>query len=267
MISILVAMHKNFWLASDDIYIPIYVGSEKNVNSLNVNKDFYKDNDGGDDVKEISLRNYTYCEMTAVYWAWKNLKTDYIGLCHYSRYFGEKKNHRCPDDSDVYDAAKYENILKMYPIIVPNLESIDAGKNVYDNYKIRHHIEDLDLCRLVIKDKYPEYIAAFDTVMESNELHFYNMFVMRKDVLHSYCEWIFNILFEVEKRIDYSKYDAYQRRVMGFLAERLFNVWLIYHKEIPIFNMPVSNVGYIKSRWTWYRDKVLNLLRIKNKIN
>lgn len=38
-------------------------------------------------------------------------------------------------------------------------------------------------------------------------------------------------MFEVEKRINIENYDDYQKRVMGFLSERLFRVWLCMQKE------------------------------------
>ena len=52
---------------------------------------------------------------------------------------------------------------------------------------------------------------------------------------------MFNILELAEKRIDISKYDNYNKRVFGFLAERLFNVWINYNCSISIKELPVYN--------------------------
>ena len=77
---ILVCAHKDTFVKNDKLYIPIQVGKETSNCSLN----FQGDNEGDN----ISKRNESYCELTAHYWAWKNLKEfDIIGLCHYRRYF------------------------------------------------------------------------------------------------------------------------------------------------------------------------------------
>ena len=54
----------------------------------------------------------------------------------------------------------------------------------------------------------------------------FNMFVMRRDLLNEYCEWLFAVLSELEKRLDISSFDVYQSRVFGFVGERLLDVWL-----------------------------------------
>ena len=66
--------------------------------------------------------------------------------------------------------------------------------------------------------------------MNGNEMHCFNMFIAPKRIMDSYCNWLFSILFELEKKNTYvNLYDDYQKRIYGFLAERLFNVWLEKH--------------------------------------
>ena len=81
-IKILVACHKaDPNIRQDDIYMPIQVGKALHPE---LDLGFQCDNTGDN----ISEKNGSYCELTALYWAWKNLKdVDYIGLCHYRRYF------------------------------------------------------------------------------------------------------------------------------------------------------------------------------------
>ena len=71
--------------------------------------------------------------------------------------------------------------------------------------------------------------------------HICNMFIMRKELLDEYCAWLFDILFEVEKRLDISSYSEYDRRVFGFLGERLLDVWVetnkLQYKEVPVINL------------------------------
>ncbi len=52
------------------------------------------------------------------------------------------------------------------------------------------------------------------------------MFIAPKEVIAPYCDWVFPILAEVEKRVDMTGYDDYQKRIYGFLTERLFDVWM-----------------------------------------
>ena len=73
------------------------------------------------------------------------------------------------------------------------------------------------------------------------------MMIARKSVYDSYCEWLFDVLFEVEKRIDIDGKDDYQKRVMGFLSERLLKVWLIANdykvKEQPVKLMESDEIS------------------------
>ena len=52
------------------------------------------------------------------------------------------------------------------------------------------------------------------------------MFVMKKSLFDAYCQWLFTILFAMEKQVDMTGYSSYEQRLYGFLSERLFNVWL-----------------------------------------
>jgi len=54
-----------------------------------------------------------------------------------------------------------------------------------------------------------------------------NMVITSKTLYDEYCSWLFDILFEVEKRTNIENYDDYQKRVFGFLSERLFRTWLL----------------------------------------
>ena len=66
------------------------------------------------------------------------------------------------------------------------------------------------------------------------------MFIMSRELMDEYCSWLFPILFELDKKIDYSRYDSYNTRMVGFVAERLINVWIhknrLKVKEFPVFS-------------------------------
>jgi len=81
-IKIIVASHKKYQMPEDDMYLPLHVGAEGKE------KLGYQGDNTGDN---ISIKNPYFCELTGLYWAWKNLEADYIGLVHYRRYFSIKK--------------------------------------------------------------------------------------------------------------------------------------------------------------------------------
>ena len=85
-IKVIVAAHKKYQMPKDTMYIPVQVGAE----GKNIIEEYKQDSEG----ENISNKNPYYCELTGLYWAWKNLEADYIGLVHYRRYF--TKNVKIP---------------------------------------------------------------------------------------------------------------------------------------------------------------------------
>ena len=209
-IKIYVVMHKKFNLKGlklPAIYENILVGN----NDKCVVTDSTGDN--------ISYKNKNYCELTALYWIWKNSKSRIVGLCHYRRFFLAPFYYRPFNENEIL------KVLNNYDIIVPNKYPVITD-NIYNDYKEKHISSDLDICREIIKKKYPDYLSSFDEFMMCDYYSPYNMFICKKELIDNYCVWLFDILFELEKRIDLSERDNYQKRVFGFLAERLFNVWI-----------------------------------------
>lgn len=242
-IKILVAAHKAYWMPEDNVYLPVHVGREGKADL-----GYVSDNTGDN----ISHKNANYCELTGLYWAWKNLDCDYIGLCHYRRYFAKKSWYFSTESkkSAIFLQEDYEKLLKYYDVILPKKRNYYI-ETVRSQYEHAHNKRDLDEAEKIIAEKYPEYSEAFVKIMQRRKLHILNMFVMKKALFDEYCTWLFDILFELEKRIDISGYDTYQRRVFGFLSERLFNVWLekrkLKIKEVGVVNLePVDWVKKIK---------------------
>ena len=58
-----------------------------------------------------------------------------------------------------------------------------------------------------------------------------NMMIMNKELLNDYCSWLFDILFELGKRIDSSELTVFQGRFYGRISEIIFNVWLNHNIE------------------------------------
>ena len=250
-IKILVAAHKKYWMPSDDVYMPIHVGREGKEDL-----GYIGDNTGDN----ISAKNANCCELTGLYWAWKNLKCDYIGLCHYRRYFAGKNLHTNNAEKKkavILHRQDYEKLLREYDVILPVKRNYYI-ETVRSQYEHAHNKRDLDETEKIIAELYPEYSEAFTKVMGRTKLYIANMFVMKKQLFDEYCSWLFCILFELEKRIDISGYNQYEARVFGFISERLLNVWLekqqLKVKEMPVVflekqNWPKKIVEFLKRKF------------------
>lgn len=236
-IKILIATHKEYWMPNDRVYLPVHVGKEGKPDL-----GYIGDNTG----ENISLKNANYCELTGLYWAWKNLDCEYIGLCHYRRYFSEKSVGK-DKKAAILHKDDYEKLLQKYDVLLPKKRNYYI-ETVRSQYEHAHNKRDLDEVEKIVQELYPEYSEAFNKVMNRTKLHILNMFVMKKEKFDEYCKWLFDILFELEKRINISDYNKYEARVFGFLSERLFNVWLERQNmnccEVPVINL--EDVNWIK---------------------
>ena len=235
-IKIIIALHKPYWIPDDDAYLPLHVGAEGKAD-LFIQKD-----DTGDN---ISSKNANFCELTGLYWAWKNISADYIGLVHYRRYFTRKEVHSIREKKNkILTKTEWEKILQYYSVVVADKRRYIIESN-RSHYNHAHYHRGLDIVETIIKEKYPEYSLAFEKVMKRTWAHMFNMFVMRRDLYNTYCQWIFAILFELEKKLDISAYDKYEARVYGFIGELLLDVWLeknkVRYKEQNVSFMEKQN--------------------------
>lgn len=230
--TVLVACHEPYDTPEQPCYVPIQVGAAL---SGRVMDGMIQDHTGDN----ISEKNRSFCELTALYWAWKNLDSDTIGLVHYRRYFAGKR-WALGKRKRIAHAEDFERLLARHPAILPPLRHYWIETN-YSQYVHAHHEQDLAVTRQIISELYPEYIPAYDKWMARTYGHHFNMFVMKRPWFDAYCQWLFSILFELEKRLDISDYDAYNRRVFGFVGERLIDCWLetnrLSYTEMPVVFM------------------------------
>lgn len=240
-IKLLVCCHKKDVMPTQDPYVCIHVGKALHKE---VDLGIIGDNTGDN----ISNKNQNYCELTGMYWAWKNLKDiDIIGLCHYRRYFELSSIKDC--NIEPYLGIKkvpcankevIEDILSKYDMILPGESYI--CDSVWDAYAIEHSRSDLTEVEKAIIKYYPEYVEAFKKVMhEQNHYCGCNMLICKKSVYDDYCAWLFKILEEAESHIDISKYDTYQARIYGFLSERLLNVY-VYYNKLTVCHRPIVSL-------------------------
>ena len=228
---VLVAAHKPYPMPADPAYMPVCVGAALGGSIPG----FASDDDG----EGISAKNPSFCELTAVYWAWKNLDPEIgaVGLVHYRRHF------KGPSGG-LATWRDFATSLEGRDAILPKERNyfIDT---TYSQYAHAHHAQDLDTARAVLEERHSDFIAAFDAAMKSTKGHRFNMFVMRRAVFDEYCGWLFDVLFEMERRLDVSGYSAYDSRVFGFVAERLLDVWIaakgVSYAEMPVLHLEGQN--------------------------
>jgi hypothetical protein len=243
-------------MPKDSMYTPIQVG-KKNSPDLG-----YLGDDKGDN---ISSKNPNYCELTAMYWAWKNLNADFIGLVHYRRHFSNKalfvrttKNKW----SNILIHEKAEKIFQNHDAILPKKRHywIETSKSHYEH---AHNVTDLQKAGEIIKKKYPEYYPIFIRSMQKTASHRFNMFIMKKSLFDAYSKWLFDILFQLEKEISITKYSLKEARVFGYISERLLDVWIDKNKvnyvEEPVMFMEKQN--WYKKIYLFLKRKYLTSLR------
>lgn len=232
-ICVAVATHKPYRMPTDSMYLPLHVGAA-------LHPDVCTDMQGDDTGDNISLKNPYLCELTGLYWLWKNCEADYKGLVHYRRLLGSTDSKRLKNE-DPFDRlvteAELELLLSETGIVVAKRRNYYI-ETVYDHYAHTFEAKQFDTCREVLAERKTEYVAAWDRLMKSRGAHIFNMFVMRKDLFDSYCEYMFDVLGELEKRIDPAQYDSFGARYLGRVSERLLDPWLetngYAYKELPV---------------------------------
>lgn len=204
-------------------YLPLQVGAAIN-NKLDYMGDSIGDN--------ISIKNPSFCELTGLYWAWKNLNENYIGLVHYRRYFSYKKISNDPLENVLTD-DQINELTHQYSVIVPKKRHYYI-ESLYSHYKHTHYKSQLIETEKIINQLYPNYLQTYKKVLKNTWGYMFNMMILRRDLLDNYCTWLFNILFELEKRVsegkvkDSNDLTPFQSRFYGRVSEILFNVWLQY---------------------------------------
>ncbi len=261
-LTIFAVYHKEFAVPDCDFIRPIQVGRKFSKVDLGFLSDDVDEN--------IADKNQTYGELTALYWLWKHIddfKADYIGFCHYRRYFVEQrviiKNklffkkvkldpsnlYLVPLNAATLAEVSSEKLRDQIVQLLSNAEILLPKKlhhelrpgfplSIKDHY-IYHHIkEDWHLMREATIKLYPELETAFDKLFEgSNEMFCYNMMVSSKSIFAAYCAWLFPIINELEKTVKLSEY-PYQRRIFGFFSERLLNLY-VFSKNLKVAELPV----------------------------
>jgi len=242
-------------LEIDRIYQPVMAGNALHSGDSGITGDDTDDN--------ISLKNPHYSELTGIYWVWKNTSQDVTGACHYRRFFTAKPEpflyrlkrllyitvglHKkrfgliYTENTKLFtpkiiNEQEIKELLNKHDAILPQTRKLKY--TVETHFRRYHDIKDLKLLETILTEKYPEYLDAFYKVIESKRLHANNMFIMKDSHFQEFMAWWFDVLFEFERRIDLDSYTGYQKRIMGFMAERLLTIWF-RKKQLNCIELPV----------------------------
>lgn len=242
-VKVIIAAHKKYKMPTDEMYLPVHVGAagKKNIEG-------YQRDDEGDNISDLNLY---FCELTGIYWAWKNLDADYIGLAHYRRHFSSN-----PHNKDVWKSvlkrSDIERDLGKVRVFVPNKRRYWI-ETLYSHYAHTHHIFQLDETRKIIRERCsPGYVDSFDKTCKRKWGYMFNMMIMEKSLFNNYCSWLFPILFDLRDRLGEDGLTPFHSRYYGRISEIIFNVWLEEQirtrrikaseiKEIPFVHMEKVN--------------------------
>ena len=243
---IYIMAHKAFHAPSIPGYAPLQVGA-----ALNGDLGYLRDDAG----ENISEKNPYFCELTGLYWVWKNRDDAEKGLVHYRRYF--TRSRMSHSYADVLPFERISGMLDGADIVVPRTKYNHVSNR--DQLVPRHAKErHFDALRDSVARRSPEYLADFDAFFEGNTGHFMNMMVARREVFDGYCAWLFDILFDLEARVKAEWPQDDPKRMYGHLSERLLNVY-IRRNGLRVAQCPMANMEFgLRKRLRYIRQNYTN---------
>ncbi len=257
-IKIFISYHKESEKLESGIMIPVHAGARQS--SLNL------DMIGDDEGDNISCKNDRYCELTAQYWAWKNTEADYYGFMQYKRHFvfreipdvveadgvtimpsldEEYKQKIGLNDSEIHKCVDGYDVILPMAVDVTLLGGIsnEVQFSMADNL----HARDFDLMCQTILELYPDYAKAVFDFRNGKYAYWYNMFIMKREIFHDYCSWLFHILENLEEKIDFTYFTEQEMQTLRFISQRLLSIYMIrLLDKKPDLKIKHLKVTYVK---------------------
>lgn len=246
-IMIFVSCHQPYPVPAHPMLVPIQVGGALADRRL---PGFLQDDEG----ENISRLNRAYCELTAQYWAWKNIEADYYGFFHYRRYlYPDLRAKRpyavesCPTREllERLNFAALAEIVKRYELIAPIGENMFIPVREHYGTSKHHHRKDLALTESIVRELHPGYAQALEAYLSQPVCYFGNIFIMERGLFERYCAWLFSILTEFDRRADLQGYSASELRVDGYLAERLFGIFYTQCRTEGVRSIELPRMDFI----------------------
>lgn len=242
-IKLFVCCHRPEQIAEHPLLVPVQVGAAL---SERLFPGFLYDNSGD----HISTQNRRYCELTAQYWVWKNVQAEYCGFFHYRRYLYPdlhgKKLYCIKKSPDLLTLQRlgfddFERVIAQYDLIAP------MGENMYQSVREHyaaaphHHGGDLALAERILLQRHPHMARAAEAYLSGSICYFGNLYIMKGPLFYQYCQWLFPILEEFDRQADVTGYGPQELRVDGYLAERLFGIYLTHIRhsgQLKVLELP-----------------------------
>lgn len=274
-IKIYVVCHKLFEVPSHPYLFPIQVGASLSANRF---PGMLYD-DTGD---SISNKNRSYCELTAQYWAWKNDAAAWQGIFHYRRYlsFDARSQARAagehfgrpyrvlerPTAQSLrragYDPQGLARFLEAFDVIAPVPENMGMTAACQYETAPHHYAADLTIVRELLRRGDPRDWRAAEEYLNGTNLYFGNLFLMRRPLFERYSAWLFDLLAKYDEQKDVSGYSPQSQRVDGYLAERLFGVYLtrLRAEGTAVGFVPRLHFAGMESRGAYLKQRAETLL-------
>ena len=251
--------HTRFEQTYPQDYYPLLVGA---VNRSPDMKEGVMTDDSGE---QMSAFNDSYCELTGLYWMWKNCQDPVIGLLHYRRFFLEiRKKIAFRDDIYLKDPGDVSNCHLMTAAEAEaHLKKADLIVKLSHTYHWNMRAKLLDcIAPQVLKDLEaalmetdPAEYERFEQYLKRHRQILFNMFIGKKAVIDRYCEWLFPILQKADEKEIARSGERYHHREIGYLGEILFTYW-IEDRKIPFYaadtlmprKSPISVVAGIRMK-------------------
>lgn len=208
---------------------PVQCGS-----ALNPPADGELSDNTGDNISE---KNREYCELTAHYYAWKNVSADFYGFCHYRRFFalgGTKRPYAAMGRLSERDYARlfgieeqWRGLIEAHSLVVPRSE--DMGLSVREHYctSAFHYEEDLAIFLEGIERRAPKLMPTAEEYLAQSRQYFCNMFIMDRVHFMEYCEMLFAVLEYFDERKNLHG-DFQSDRADGYLGELFTGIYINY---------------------------------------
>lgn len=259
-IDIIVACHGESYVPTCPLFVPVQTGAAQAAQHF---AGMQRDDEGDN----ISDRNDRYCELTAQYWAWKNLDADHYGMFHNRRYlsFSETKYEKdgmgwmhfsAPDDAALealgIDEAVMRRVIEDADLVIPERMHLEPPADETQAYTVerqyargfQHDPEDLRTAVRTLVRRHPDYEQDAKEYLASCSGWFCNIFIMTRELFFDYCAWLFPLLDEIDRQIDVTDASEYRMRTTGFLAERLEGIYLTHllrtRPDLRVKELPVA---------------------------
>lgn len=253
-VRIYVAAHKVAPVFGDSSYQLIHVGAANSKIDIpnSINDDGFEGN--------ISAKNGIYCELTGLYYAWKNAESyDILGLCHYRRYLGHHA-YSLNYNKDILTTDEIVNDLQKYDIILPNAAKKAGRINGYFNTEAElSTYVPYQRIKKACEELFPEYLHDIKQEFLTDHGCFGNIMITSKKIFSEYCDWMFSILFKIERNI-IDDGGTVEPRELGYYSEWLLNAY-VKHNHLRAKHYPVCFLEKTKKFWLKYIIERLGLIK------